>query len=95
MRIPISRVRRETLYDISPNRPMAATNTATAPKSRYACARTFSWANRRSICDICVSTVTIGISGLMSLTACRIPAMTTSGSPAVLTLKTRPSGPRC
>ena len=92
MRMPISRVRRDTLYDIKPNRPIAATNKAMPPKSVYACARTFSCANRRSSVDICVCTVTTGTRGSTAAIASRAALITPDGSPAVRTLKTRSSG---
>ena len=47
MRMPISVVRRVTLYDISPNRPIDATSSARPPKSAYAFAKTRSCAKRR------------------------------------------------
>ena len=92
MRMPISRVRRETLYDIRPNSPIAATKSAMPPKSVYACASTFSCAKRRSIVEICVSIVRIGMLGSAALTAARTALSTFAGSPAVRTLKTRSSG---
>ena len=50
MRMPISLVRRDTLYDISPNRPIEARSRARPPKRAYACANSFSCAKRCSTC---------------------------------------------
>ena len=58
--MPISLVRRETVYDIRPKSPIAATSIASPPKSVQAWANSFSSWKRFSTCSSCVDTSIIG-----------------------------------